>query len=86
MSHTDEMQVDIDTKTLDHDSTGSVDNVPVIKLPNLDLAQWFFLLTLPNYPRKEEVKQKLMVAIQENSTSQNLFNLFVDKKEKESCF
>jgi hypothetical protein len=72
MSHTDEMQIDIDTKTSDHDSTGGiVDNVPVIKLPNLDLAQWFFLLTLPNYPRKEEIKQKLMAAIQENSTSQN---------------
>ncbi len=41
---------------------------PVLeKLPNMDLPRWRFLLSLPNYAHKEEIKQKLMAAIKENS-------------------
>ncbi len=41
---------------------------PVVeKLPNMELPRWRFLLSLPQYTRKEDIKQKLMTAIQENS-------------------
>jgi hypothetical protein len=39
----------------------------VEKLPNMDLPRWRFLLSLPQYAQKEEIKQKLMNAIKENS-------------------
>jgi hypothetical protein len=39
----------------------------VEKLPNMDLPRWRFLLSLPQYAHKEEIKQKLMNAIKENS-------------------
>lgn len=37
------------------------------KLPNMDLPRWRFLLSLPQYANKEEIKQKLTNAIKENS-------------------
>jgi 26S proteasome regulatory subunit N7 len=39
----------------------------VEKLPNMDLPRWRFLLSLPQYAHKEEIKQKLMNAIKENN-------------------
>jgi 26S proteasome regulatory subunit N7 len=39
----------------------------VEKLPNMDLPRWRFLLSLPQYAQKEEIKQKLMNAIKENN-------------------
>lgn len=37
------------------------------KNPNLELAQWKFLLTLPEYTENKELKVKLLKAIQEVS-------------------
>lgn len=37
------------------------------KNPNLELAQWKFLLSLPEYAENNEIKEKLLKAIQEVS-------------------
>lgn len=44
------------------------------KNPNLELAQWKFLLTLPEYSGNQEIKVKLMKAIQEVSLNINNFD------------
>jgi 26S proteasome regulatory subunit N7 len=68
MDRVDGMQIETNAKeSAEHESSEITDNVPVIKLPNLELAQWFFLLTLQDFPKKEEIKRKLMGAIQENN-------------------
>jgi len=42
------------------------DNTPIVKLPDMDLAQYRFLLTLPWYHKKDEVKEKLLHGVKEN--------------------
>lgn len=45
------------------------------KNPNLELAQWKFLLTLPECTENKELKAKLLKAVQEVSC--NLIKIFV---------
>jgi len=42
------------------------DNTQIVKLPDMELAHYKFLLNLPWYSKKKEVKEKLMSGVKEN--------------------